>query len=192
MNDAKRQNEELAEVVRAVDRRQARRRVVIGGATLLVVAAAWSGAGRGWPGSTRWPGLYNREVSGTERATEPEAGRVPQEWSRPVGIGDATERDESWRVAEETTGTTPGGLMPIRMRVDLNSASVEEIALLPGIGPKLADRIVTYREAHGPFTELEGVSEVSGIGPLRLEQLRPYLLDVPASRVSLRTPVTNP
>ncbi|HHE73384.1 MAG TPA: hypothetical protein ENL34_14015 [Chloroflexi bacterium] len=59
--------------------------------------------------------------------------------------------------------------------VDLNSASQELLEALPGIGPKLATRIITYRQAHGPFASVDDITRVSGIGPVLLQRLRPRL-----------------
>jgi len=57
-------------------------------------------------------------------------------------------------------------------RVDLNTASVEELATLHGIGEVLAARIVAYRTAHGPFRSLGELDRVSGIGEALIEGLR--------------------
>jgi len=50
-------------------------------------------------------------------------------------------------------------------KININKASVEQIAKLKGIGPKYADRIVQYREEHGPFKTPEDIIKVRGIGP---------------------------
>ena len=47
---------------------------------------------------------------------------------------------------------------------DINTADKEALMELPGIGEKLAERIVAYREANGPFTSVEEIMEVDGIG----------------------------
>lgn len=56
--------------------------------------------------------------------------------------------------------------------VNLNSASREQLDSLPGIGPATADRIVAYREEHGPFVRPEDLMNVQGIGEVRFAQLR--------------------
>jgi competence protein ComEA len=59
--------------------------------------------------------------------------------------------------------------------VSLNSGTLEQLDSLPGIGPAIAGDIVSYREAHGPFTSVDQLTDVPGIGPARLEQLRPLV-----------------
>ncbi len=56
-------------------------------------------------------------------------------------------------------------------KVNLNTATVEELSTLPGIGEVLAARIITYREDHGPFQTLEGLKAVSGIGEKVVEAI---------------------
>jgi competence protein ComEA len=58
--------------------------------------------------------------------------------------------------------------------VDINSASLGELEKLPGIGPKMAQRIVDER-ARKPFSSVEELRRVSGIGAKTLEKLRPYV-----------------
>ncbi len=57
-------------------------------------------------------------------------------------------------------------------KVDLNTAAVEDLVRLPGIGEVLAGRIIAYREEHGRFTSVEGIVAVNGIGPKVLEEIR--------------------
>ncbi len=58
--------------------------------------------------------------------------------------------------------------------LDPNTAPVDSLELLPGIGPVLAERIVAYRQEHRVEREID-ITEVRGIGPKLYERLRPYL-----------------
>jgi competence protein ComEA len=66
-------------------------------------------------------------------------------------------------------------LVTLGLPIDLNRASVEDLDAIPGLGPALAQRIVDYRQAHGPFMKIEDLREVSGVGPENLAKLKPYL-----------------
>jgi competence ComEA-like helix-hairpin-helix protein len=59
--------------------------------------------------------------------------------------------------------------------IDVNKASAEDFAQLPGIGPKLAERIVTFRKKHGPFRRVEDLLAIQGIGYGKWKAIRPYL-----------------
>ena len=56
--------------------------------------------------------------------------------------------------------------------VNINTASASELEKLPGIGPALAQRIVEYRDSHGPFASVDSLTDVPGIGKAKLEGLR--------------------
>ncbi|OFI37926.1 hypothetical protein BIU82_05320 [Arthrobacter sp. SW1] len=60
-------------------------------------------------------------------------------------------------------------------KVNINSASVEELDSLPRVGPVLAERIVAWREEHGPFAAVEELDAVDGVGPKMLEALLPLV-----------------
>lgn len=60
--------------------------------------------------------------------------------------------------------------------VDLNSATVEQLDTLPGVGPVTAAAIVSWRESNGRFTSVDQLGEVDGIGPVRLAKLRDLVL----------------
>jgi competence ComEA-like helix-hairpin-helix protein len=59
--------------------------------------------------------------------------------------------------------------------VDLNSATLEELDGLPGVGRSRAAAIVQYRTDHGPFGQLEDLARVPGFGPAALRRLREHL-----------------
>ncbi|MEE9218830.1 MAG: ComEA family DNA-binding protein [Acidobacteriota bacterium] len=57
-------------------------------------------------------------------------------------------------------------------RLDVNKASAQELEALPYVGPALAQRIVDFREAHGPFKSVDDLLKVQGIGEKILARLR--------------------
>jgi competence protein ComEA len=62
----------------------------------------------------------------------------------------------------------------MRGAVNINTATVEELQRLPGIGPKRAEDIVDYRSKH-PFTRVSQFSKIKGIGPKTFEKLKPHI-----------------
>lgn len=72
--------------------------------------------------------------------------------------------------SEETTGQTQGMLI-----VDINTADQTLLTSLPGVGDYLARRILEYRQENGPFTSVEDLLNVSGIGEKKLEEIRPWV-----------------
>ncbi|NDH94736.1 MAG: helix-hairpin-helix domain-containing protein [Planctomycetia bacterium] len=67
----------------------------------------------------------------------------------------------------------------VQFSLDINTAAVPELSQLPGIGPTMARRIIAYRQQHGPFPDVAAVGHVSGIGPVTLQQIRPYIRPIP-------------
>ena len=86
-----------------------------------------------------------------QQVVVPRAGEVPAPSS---GVGAAA------------PGTTAGTL------VNINTATAEELETLPGIGEVLAATIIQHREEHGPFTSVDQLLDVSGIGEVTLEEIR--------------------
>ena len=73
----------------------------------------------------------------------------------------------------QVTASTPeDGGTAAAARVNINTAGVSELDGLPGIGPVLAQRIIDWRTANGPFTSPEDLLQVSGIGQTTLDGLR--------------------
>ncbi|WP_175990974.1 helix-hairpin-helix domain-containing protein [Bacillus sp. Marseille-Q1617] len=60
-------------------------------------------------------------------------------------------------------------------KINLNEASEEEFESLPGIGPAKAATFVQYREENGPFTKIEDIKNISGIGDKTFEKLKEYI-----------------
>ena len=91
---------------------------------------------------------------------------------------DTTQRPaaEAGSVSEEASGedeTRPDSLLPGET-INVNTADVYDLQRLPGIGEKRAQDIIAYREEHGPFQTVDELTNVSGIGPVILENLREY------------------
>jgi competence protein ComEA len=70
----------------------------------------------------------------------------------------------------------------VSFTVDINSAPWPEFANLPGIGEKLAQQIVSYRDQHGPFDSVSQLIKISGIGPSKLEKIKPYVAVITSPR----------
>jgi len=78
------------------------------------------------------------------------------------------------RAATPTKGAD-GAATAATGTINLNSASAEQIALLPRVGLKLAERVVAYRKTNGPFKKVEDLMEVKGVGEKLFVVLRPHL-----------------
>jgi competence protein ComEA len=74
--------------------------------------------------------------------------------------------------AGASSGAAPSPTAPL----DLNSASLEQLDALPGIGPATAQKILDYRQAHGSFHSIADLDAVPGIGQGRIEQLKGLVL----------------
>ena len=61
------------------------------------------------------------------------------------------------------------------LKLNLNAADELALMALPGIGPVLAQRLLAYRRAHGPFASWADLEAVEGIGPYLIEKLKPFL-----------------
>jgi competence protein ComEA len=60
-------------------------------------------------------------------------------------------------------------------KVNINQASAAQLAFLPRVGAKAAERIVEYRKAHGTFAQAEELMEVKGVGEKLFTELKPYV-----------------
>lgn len=64
----------------------------------------------------------------------------------------------------------------VQLPLHINTASAEDLCALKGVGPKLAEKIVTQREAKGPFKTPEDLKKVPGIGKKKLEGILPEVI----------------
>ncbi|MGB3682775.1 MAG: helix-hairpin-helix domain-containing protein [Rubrobacteraceae bacterium] len=60
------------------------------------------------------------------------------------------------------------------LKINLNTANVDELDELPQVGPSTAQEIIDHRRANGMFRSVDELEEVSGIGPKTLEEIRPF------------------
>ncbi len=165
-------------------------------------AAASSGTGTGSgsvtasaPGSSRTPALIVVDVVGRVKSPGiyqlPSSARVADALAAAGGAlpgVDLTSVNLAARVsdgqqiaigvpgapaaAEPAPGTGGTASVSASSPVDLNTAGVEQLDGLPGVGPVLAQHIVDWRSAHGQFTSIDQLREVSGIGPSKFAAIK--------------------
>jgi len=85
------------------------------------------------------------------------------------GAGDAMRSGDATRSTDDTSRRR---VTVARHRVDIARASIEELALLPEVGPGLAARIATDRALHGAYATVDDLARVEGLGGAKLEALR--------------------
>src|SRR5277367_4244899 len=74
--------------------------------------------------------------------------------------------------------------------VNLNTATSEELQLVPGIGPATADKILQMRKSYGAFKSVDDLLAIRGIGPKRLGKMRKYLVAGRSPQLVRPSPVT--
>jgi competence protein ComEA len=129
-------------------------------------------------GAVRRPGLYRlpngaRIADALKRAggATRRADLALVNLAAPVSDGTQVVVPRRVSAAEAAAGEA-GGEGPAGGPVHLNTATVDQLDELPGVGPVTAQKIVDWREQHGAFSSVEDLDAIPGIGPARLEQLR--------------------
>lgn len=76
---------------------------------------------------------------------------------------------------DDTPADPPRGKKAITGKLNLNTATVDQLMLLPGVGPSKAELIVAFRGKHGPFKRVADLRKVKGFGYKTLKKLEPFL-----------------
>lgn len=130
-------------------------------------------------GAVRRPGLYELAEASRVADAVKRAGGVTRKAdvalvNLAAPIADGTQIVVPARAPAARPGsaaTAPAQSGPVH----LNSATVEQLDELPGVGPVTAQKIVAYRDQNGAFRSVDDLDAVPGIGPARLEELRPLV-----------------
>lgn len=127
-------------------------------------------------GAVTSPGVYTLPEGGRLQDAVSAAGGLAKEADQErVNLATRLRDGEQYHIPRQGEApTTAPGLVapPASTLVNLNTASAEQLATLPGIGATRAQAILAYRQQHGPFQRVEDLLAVSGIGPATLERLR--------------------
>ena len=129
-------------------------------------------------GAVRKPGLYRlREGSRTSDAIRKAGGAKPRaalelvNLASPVADGQQVVVPARGDPGQSTAAAGSAASAP-GQKIRLNSATLEQLDTLPGVGPVTAQKILDYRIEHGAFQTVEELDAVPGIGPARLEELK--------------------
>jgi competence protein ComEA len=128
-------------------------------------------------GAVRRPGVYrlrdgSRVADAVARAGGPTAKAQLELLNLAARVGDGEQVVVPRRGAIGAMQVPSGGGGGVAGPVHLNSATLEQLDALPGVGPVTAQKIVDYRTRHGPFRSVDDLDAIPGIGPARLGQLR--------------------
>lgn len=96
-------------------------------------------------------------------------GRQPALGGAPAGSG---AQSGAAAVPGGVNGAAAQGAPASGEQVDLNTATVEQLQTIDGVGPVMAERIFTWRQEHGRFTSVDELQEIDGIGPKKFAKLK--------------------
>lgn len=123
------------------------------------------------------PVVQVAQVRPTASATIPQSTGSSLPVTVPDGPAERTVEESRPESIEEGPATSlRQGHRNVARQVDLNRATASDLEALPGIGPKLAQRVIEHRAARGPFGNVEDLRQVKGIGRKKFDLLRPHVL----------------
>ena len=128
-------------------------------------------------GAVADPGVYTFPAdSRVYELIEAAGGLLPEAYD--VSLNQAERLSDGQKIQVDTTGEAAEGLAPTEEssstsdgKVNINTASVEELTSLKGIGQTRAESIVAYRQEHGAFAAVEDLKAVSGIGDATYQKI---------------------
>jgi comEA protein len=142
------------------------------------------------PPSPQWLALFNQakqqallaKVSTTEQSTKDNAllskpqliAITPADWSQTL-VDAAETPNHKGKLKGNKHPSHPKKDLSHTPMVSLNKATPAQLALLPGIGEKTARRITAYRNQHGPFSSVDNIMDVKGIGVKKFAKMKRFL-----------------
>ena len=79
-------------------------------------------------------------------------------------------------VAKATASSTTASTAAAAAPVNLNTATADQLATIPGVGAKMAERIIDYRQKNGGFKKVEDLMNVSGVGEKSFLKMKPLII----------------
>ena len=119
--------------------------------------------------STVKDSLTTEEPFVAEVLPEPEAAELaevlPEKQARKLALTDILKADDAPK--KDTPVSIP--------RMNINTANMRQLEMLPGVGPSIAERIIAYRSQVKPFDSVEELMEIKGIGEKKFAKMQPYV-----------------
>jgi competence protein ComEA len=137
-------------------------------------------------GGVKNPGIYQLPLdSRLDDAMIAAGGLLESADSRPINLARKLTDGERITIPTQCVNCTPfptestnlknkAELQP-GTKININSANVDELQKIPGIGPSKANAIIKYRETNGPYKEIQELDDVPGIGPAMIGQMEPWV-----------------